>query len=46
MANSEKDLLEKLADAIPGLKGYREKESRRSSSSSVIRAARSGAWKS
>lgn len=29
MANSEKDLLEKLADAIPGLKGYREKESRR-----------------
>lgn len=26
---SEKNLLEKLADAIPGLKGYREKESRR-----------------
>jgi hypothetical protein len=26
---SEKDLLEKLADAIPGLKGYRDKESRR-----------------
>jgi hypothetical protein len=29
MANSEKNMLEKLADAIPGLKGYREKESRR-----------------
>jgi hypothetical protein len=26
---SEKNLLEKLADAIPGLKGYRDKESRR-----------------
>jgi hypothetical protein len=29
MEQSEKNLLEKLADAIPGLKGYREKESRR-----------------
>jgi len=29
MAESEKNLLERLADAIPGLKGYREKESRR-----------------
>ncbi|HSE42771.1 MAG TPA: hypothetical protein VLH08_18545 [Acidobacteriota bacterium] len=29
MQESEKNLLEKLADAIPGLKGYREKESRR-----------------
>jgi chromosome segregation ATPase len=29
MYQSEKNLLEKLADAIPGLKGYREKESRR-----------------
>ncbi len=29
MADSEKNLLERLADAIPGLKGYREKESRR-----------------
>jgi len=26
---SEKNLLEKLADAIPGLKGYRDKEARR-----------------
>lgn len=29
MHQSEKNLLEKLADAIPGLKGYREKEARR-----------------
>src|SRR5262245_13452802 len=29
MQQSEKNLLEKLADAIPGLKGYREKEARR-----------------
>lgn len=29
MYQSEKNLLEKLADAIPGLKGYRDKESRR-----------------
>jgi hypothetical protein len=29
MENSEKNFLEKLADAVPGLKGYREKESRR-----------------
>jgi hypothetical protein len=29
MYQSEKNLLEKLADAIPGLKGYREKEARR-----------------
>jgi hypothetical protein len=29
MHESEKNLLEKLADAIPGLKGYREKEARR-----------------
>jgi len=29
MFQSEKNLLEKLADAIPGLKGYREKEARR-----------------
>jgi len=29
MYESEKNLLEKLADAIPGLKGYRDKESRR-----------------
>ncbi len=29
MEKSEKNYLEKLADAIPGLKGYREKESRR-----------------
>jgi hypothetical protein len=29
MSESEKNLLERLADAIPGLKGYREKEARR-----------------
>jgi hypothetical protein len=29
MLESEKNLLERLADALPGLKGYREKESRR-----------------
>lgn len=29
MYQSEKNALEKLADAIPGLKGYREKEARR-----------------
>jgi hypothetical protein len=29
MYESEKNLLEKLADAVPGLKGYREKEARR-----------------
>jgi hypothetical protein len=29
MYQSEKSLLEKLADAIPGLKGYRDKEARR-----------------
>jgi hypothetical protein len=29
MYESEKNLLEKLADAIPGLKGYRDKEARR-----------------
>jgi hypothetical protein len=29
MYQSEKNLLEKLADAIPGLKGYRDKEERR-----------------
>lgn len=29
MYQSEKNLLEKLADAIPGLKGYRDKEARR-----------------
>lgn len=29
MYQSEKNFLEKIADAIPGLKGYREKEARR-----------------
>jgi hypothetical protein len=29
MYQSEKNLLEKLADAVPGLKGYRDKEARR-----------------
>lgn len=29
MYQSEKNVLEKLADAIPGLKGYRDKEARR-----------------
>lgn len=29
MYESEKNMLEKLADAIPGLKGYRDKEARR-----------------
>lgn len=29
MYESEKNMMEKLADAIPGLKGYRDKEARR-----------------
>ncbi len=29
MRQSEKNFLEKIADAIPGLSGYREKENRR-----------------